>query len=419
VNVSVAGGRRVELKGVPSQRSLPRLVHNEAYRQLNLLRIRAELLRRGIPQMMFSAGDADPAWGSPLAVDARTILKKCEYPPLRDALDREDMVAAVRLPGFGDLLGHGTQPGIAFARELADRVQVIACLEARPFMISSVVSDYGLGPADWRHLRSALSTDAEDGVVVVWGPEADVDTAVREILIRAREAFDGVPSETRQAFADGTTGFERILPGADRMYPDTDTPPVVIPDAWVREVEARLPERPWQVEDRYVRLGLDPATAARTARAPWAALFEELSREGQPELMSALARALERTVPRALKKRRRVLPSAAAARACIDASERGELPGWALESALARVFAEEDAAAVISELAQSDAPVVFEKQVRAMLASTAELRSDRPEARMRWAMGKVMTPLRGRLEPRVVSERVASELASVASGALP
>ena len=48
VNVSIAGGRRVEIKGVWSHKVLPSLVHTEAFRQLNLLRIRAELLRRGV-----------------------------------------------------------------------------------------------------------------------------------------------------------------------------------------------------------------------------------------------------------------------------------------------------------------------------------------------------------------------------------
>ena len=52
--------------------------------------------------------------------------------------------------------------------------------------------------------------------------------ASKEIIIRAKEATIGVPSETRQALRDGTNGFERILPGADRMYPDTDLPPTRI-----------------------------------------------------------------------------------------------------------------------------------------------------------------------------------------------
>ena len=46
VNVSVRGGRRVEIKGVPQAGWARRLVHGEAWRQVNLLRLRDELHRR-------------------------------------------------------------------------------------------------------------------------------------------------------------------------------------------------------------------------------------------------------------------------------------------------------------------------------------------------------------------------------------
>ena len=48
VNVSVRGGSRVEIKGVPRPRYAVKLVHNEAVRQVNLLRFRDELHRRGM-----------------------------------------------------------------------------------------------------------------------------------------------------------------------------------------------------------------------------------------------------------------------------------------------------------------------------------------------------------------------------------
>jgi hypothetical protein len=50
VNVSVRGGRRVEIKGVPKAGWAPRLVHGEAVRQVNLPNLRDELHRRGFTQ---------------------------------------------------------------------------------------------------------------------------------------------------------------------------------------------------------------------------------------------------------------------------------------------------------------------------------------------------------------------------------
>jgi glutamyl-tRNA(Gln) amidotransferase subunit E len=54
-------------------------------------------------------------------------------------------------------------------------------------------------------------------------------------------AFSGVPNETRKSFPDGTTIFERVLPGADRMYPDTDSAPIPLEDSDVDAARARLP----------------------------------------------------------------------------------------------------------------------------------------------------------------------------------
>ena len=48
VNVSVRGGDRVEIKGVPKAGYAMKLVHNEGIRQVNLLRFRDELHRRGM-----------------------------------------------------------------------------------------------------------------------------------------------------------------------------------------------------------------------------------------------------------------------------------------------------------------------------------------------------------------------------------
>ena len=93
---------------------------------------------------------------------------------------------------------------------------------------------------------AALALTVGNTVALTWGPEFDVATAARELLIRAQDALVGVPSETRQMHGDCTTGLERLLPGPERMYPDTDTPPVKILDAWVDRIEHEVRECPWQ-----------------------------------------------------------------------------------------------------------------------------------------------------------------------------
>ncbi len=339
VNVSVAGGRRVEIKGVSSHRAIPRLVHVEAFRQLNLLRVQAELLRRGIRKDDLRSDDL---------ID--------EVYPTRD--EPGVVGRRIRLPGFGALLDHDTQPGVTLAQEFADRLRVIACLTGSRFM---------------EHAE-----DGDDALVVVCGQEDDVDLAAAEVLERAREALDGVPAETRQAFHDGTNGFERILPGADRMYPDTDTPPIPIPDVWVRAVEDRLPERPWERERRYVAAGVAVDAARRMVGTPRAALFEEVAPES-PEAAALLANSLER--------RRRELPTVRRCKQVIAEVEAGRLHPCAFGAAL-------DGVATAGDIAGG---------VAAAKAALAELNSADPDARIRWAMGKAM-PLACGADPNAVAD---------------
>jgi glutamyl-tRNA(Gln) amidotransferase subunit E len=64
-------------------------------------------------------------------------------------------------------------------------------------------------------------------------------------------AFEGVPNETRKSFEDGTTIFERVLPGADRMYPDTDSPPIPLENSHIDNLGQDLPH---EVFYRYQQL---------------------------------------------------------------------------------------------------------------------------------------------------------------------
>ncbi|MEA1870911.1 MAG: Glu-tRNA(Gln) amidotransferase GatDE subunit E, partial [Candidatus Bipolaricaulota bacterium] len=78
--------------------------------------------------------------------------------------------------------------------------------------------------------------------LLLWGPMADIETAIETIEERCRLAFVGVPNETRKALANGTTLFERVLPGPNRMYPDTDSAPIPISETMIAAASRSLPE---------------------------------------------------------------------------------------------------------------------------------------------------------------------------------
>jgi glutamyl-tRNA(Gln) amidotransferase subunit E len=294
VNVSVRGGCRVEIKGVPKAGWAPALVHGEAVRQVNLLKLRDELHRRGFTaahsitvettdvteRMAQSAMLAlrEDEWERPLKAEGRHPEFERGEGPFR--------VLALRLPGLEGTLSWPTQPARTFAHELAGRVRVVAGLDRLPILHHS---------EDWPEeaqgelegLRSAAGCAEGDALVLVWGPERDTRTAAEEIRIRYAEATNGVPNETRQPSPDGSTDFERILPGPDRMYPDTDSPPTRVTRERVERLRETLAERPWDREARYAAVGVPRSTSHFLIRRGGAALVDHVVSECGADLRDA------------------------------------------------------------------------------------------------------------------------------------
>ena len=239
VNVSCKGGNRVEIKGVAHTKWIPELTHNEAYRQWSLLHLRDELKTRvdkkdwGITSITLNYHD--------ISFPSKDI---------NNAFQSGFEIIAVNLPHFKKLLSHFTQPGKVFADEIAERLKVIACLEL-PNMTNSESLEAQVAEDDFKKIREQLKVNKNDAQMVFWGPKDDIKTALETIEERCLMAFDGVPEETRKSFVDGTTIFERVLPGADRMYPDTDSPPIPLALDYIDELGENLPT---DIIDRYNQL---------------------------------------------------------------------------------------------------------------------------------------------------------------------
>ena len=265
VNVSVIGGTRVEIKGVPKISRIPLLTYNEAMRQWNLLRLREELKKRGITKDTFKVE----------SFDITNILKNPHYIPIKNAVETGLKIKCVVLKGFSELLHWQTQTDTYFSKEISDRVRVIACLTTIPNLIHSDSKSDTITSSDWQRVRKFVNASENDTLVIVWGNEADTQTAINEIIIRAKEATIGIPSETRQALSDGTNGFERILPGADRMYPDTDLPPKKIPAKQLEKIKNWLPEQFWERVKWYQELGIPEDTIPDLSISKYADLFKK------------------------------------------------------------------------------------------------------------------------------------------------
>jgi glutamyl-tRNA(Gln) amidotransferase subunit E len=291
VNVSVEGGTRIEIKGVPRIKMIPRLTYNEAMRQYRLLQLREELEKRGITENTFESD----------YFDVTKILKKTGFTPIQNAIETGHFVNAVVLKGFKGLMNWQTQTDTYFSKEISDRVRVIACLTTLPNIIHSDNPMENIATSEWRKIKETIGATSDDVVVLVWGSDEDVEMASKEIVIRAKEATIGVPSETRQALEDGTNGFERILPGPERMYPDTDLPPIEIEKERLERIKAGLPEKVWLREEWYREAGVPEDLIHNLKISKYANFFKKMVKENGCDAKAAAKLIIK--YPKTLKRK--------------------------------------------------------------------------------------------------------------------
>ncbi|MFW6457892.1 MAG: Glu-tRNA(Gln) amidotransferase subunit GatE [Halodesulfurarchaeum sp.] len=391
VNVSIEEGARVEIKGVQDLEGIESIVRGEVRRQAKLLEIADELAER------------DAAVGTPQPVT--TIFEKTESDVIQSALADGGVVKAVKLEGFDELLGREVQANRRLGTELSDHARRHG---AGGIFHTDELPAYGITETELNELEAALDVGAEDAVALVAAAPETADLAIDAAVDRARAAIDGVPEETRDANDDGTTSYLRPLPGAARMYPETDVPPVEL-DA--SEVEP--PELLEEKVDRYVsEYALDPGLAEQVAYGARFEAFEAAVSQGVDPSLAAT------TVESTLTELRR-------GGADVSRLETGHLVDVLLaveEGALAK----EGVLAVLGELASDPTRSVEtaidatglsgvdEAAVRDAVVEVIERNADQVEdegmAAFSALMGEAMGALRGKADGEVVSEILREEI---------
>jgi glutamyl-tRNA(Gln) amidotransferase subunit E len=316
VNISIEEGARVEMKGVQSLEDIEELVRNEVKRQVRLLEIREDLKQRDA-----TVGETQ---------DVTEVFEDTDSGVIRGALSDGGSVMAVPLYGFDGLVGAELQPDRRLGTELSDHAKRHG---AGGIFHTDELPAYGVTEDEVEALREAVGVDEQDAVAIVADSSDIAEQAIEAAAERAEQALQGVPEETRDANEDCTTRYLRPLPGAARMYPETDVPPVEPDPTDVPEPEL-LTEKVERYQDEYgldagladqvaygkrmplfeeaVEMGVDPTLAAQTVESTvtelrrddvpvedltddhFRGLFEllvadDLAKEGIPELLTALA----------------------------------------------------------------------------------------------------------------------------------
>jgi len=145
----------------------------------------------------------------------------------------------VKVPGFGGLLGRELAPGLRLGTEMASRARFWGRVGG--IFHTDELPAYGISEDEGLSMKRTLGCGELDAVVMVADHKDKAVDALTAVVERAREALLGVPTETRTAVADGTTRYMRPRPGASRMYPETDVPPVRISQQQLAQIRAGLP----------------------------------------------------------------------------------------------------------------------------------------------------------------------------------
>jgi glutamyl-tRNA(Gln) amidotransferase subunit E len=230
LNVSLPNGALMEIKGVQELELISKVVEYEVQRQLGLIRVKEELSTRGV-----KAEDLEQEF-----VDVTAVFTQTKCKVIRKALDKGEKVLAVKLPKFGGVLKRELMPGFRVGTELSDRAKFWGRVGG--IFHTDEMPDYGVTVEEVEALRKAVGASEEDAVVFVADTSENVHDALKAVVERAQEAVNGVPAETRTAKDDGTTRYMRPRPGAARMYPETDIPPVLLTADFVEKVRMNLPE---------------------------------------------------------------------------------------------------------------------------------------------------------------------------------
>jgi glutamyl-tRNA(Gln) amidotransferase subunit E len=246
VNISIRGGNRAEIKGVQDLAMFPLLCRHEAVRQLSLIELSQQMHERGLKKEDFEH----------TYVDVTHIF----------SLKNGNKAFATIFPKMKGLFGFEVQPNKDFGEEIFEKSMLITGIPREDQFHSdetqpNAVRKRSIHPCKLpmnakrsEQVSSVLNLGSQDAFILVVGPERRAMHAMKKIVERAKQALNGVPQETRRLLPNGNSEFLRVIHGKERIYPDTDTPPIVMSKSLVEDVRKAVGKRPWEIaEDLHSR----------------------------------------------------------------------------------------------------------------------------------------------------------------------
>lgn len=268
VNISVGNGTIVEVKGIQKLDQLIKVIEYEMIRQHGLTLI-AQKLKKDRKVEETGIGDK--------IEDITYILSKSSSKIVQKIIsDNNSIFKAIRIKGFDGIMGFEPYPDIRIGKQLSELVRFY---NLRGIFHSDELPAYGITQEEVDIIRNKLeAVTGVDAFVIVGGPNDIVEFAIESIIQRLKIALNGVPAETRAATLDGKTVFSRPRPGAARMYPETDVPPIPINDSLLGSLAYKVPKSWDEIVGKLIKkYGLNKKLAEQIFDSSYLDIFEEIA----------------------------------------------------------------------------------------------------------------------------------------------
>jgi len=265
VNVSVRdGGGVVEVKGVQQLDQLEKVVEFEAKRQHGLVKIAEKLQNSNFGEI---SKDND-------VFDITNDFKNCESKIIQKSLRDNSIIKAIRIRNFAGMFGYSPYEGMRLGKEIG---QLVKFYGIGGVFHSDELPNYGIEESDVSIVKKILEINEADAFLIIAAPVVKIDFAIDSIIKRISQAKKGVPAETRLATQTGETVFLRPRPGASRMYPETDIPPIIITKKEVEDAKKNIPKS-WDesLEELQKKYDLNLQLAEQIFDSAYFEIFEKI-----------------------------------------------------------------------------------------------------------------------------------------------
>lgn len=276
VNISVNDGGVVEVKGVQQLDQLIRVIKYETLRQHGLILI-AQKLKKERRVNEIGVGDRIEDVTDILRNSSSKIVKRsltCDEGANDD--NSKGVFKAIRVKGFAGMIRFEPYPEIRIGKQLSELVRFYGL---GGIFHSDELPNYGISEEEVIAISKRLEMAADvDAFVIIGGVRDKVEFAVESIILRLKMVLIGVPSETRSATLDGKTIFSRPRPGAARMYPETDIPPIQINNSVIDSLIDKVPKS-WDenVNTLARKYSLNRKHAEQIFDSNYLGIFEEIA----------------------------------------------------------------------------------------------------------------------------------------------